>query len=491
MKYIVTLLICLFAVAPVASGEFTVTIDKDLDQISSGSAGTAGDSLWTSDATTVSLDATNSGKTVVMDGGATIDEGLTVGDYVYFGTDGEKVGSPEAGAVETASRGAVYTFTDTNDNGAADSPVFKIFTGITGVAGITNASAIFDIEKQGNCGIGDYDPDAMLEVSASAGASDLLKLSSNDDTDGDILTVLNNGNVGIGTSSPESTLHLRSAGTPVMTLQRSGSTANADLRFAHDDGEAFIGLDANNNFAINDVADLNSSPVATFDVSSGNVGIFDTTPDALLEVSASAGASDLLKLSSNDDTDGDLFVVKNNGNVGIGTVTPTAALEVVGDVVSSGEGTFSGVNITGTTAGTISSPNDISLTSNSGAGTIQVNGDITASGTLSAGINTLSVSGNTTLTAAQCLGTTVYCDGAATITLPAIAAGMSVEILTIGAAAISVDPNVSDKLWLEGTALDDGDKASNLTVSGDVAVFKYFSADGWYVASNSWTDGGA
>ncbi len=98
---------------------------------------------------------------------------------------------------------------------------------------------------------------------------------------------------------------------------------------------------------------------------------------------------------------------------------------------------------------------------------------------------------NQTLTVTECRGYVIYVTGAATITLPAIADGMSVTIITIGAVAVSVDPNASDLIYLDGTALDDGDKITNLSAAGDIAVLTYYSADGWYASTNGWTDGGA
>ena len=68
---------------------------------------------------------------------------------------------------------------------------------------------------------------------------------------------------------------------------------------------------------------------------------------------------------------------------------------------------------------------------------------------------------------------------------------MNVSVSTVGAVAVSVDANASDKIFLDGVALDDGDKITNLSTSGDVAVLTYYSADGWYASTNSWTDGGA
>jgi len=106
-------------------------------------------------------------------------------------------------------------------------------------------------------------------------------------------------------------------------------------------------------------------------------------------------------------------------------------------------------------------------------------------------VQTASYAANQTLTAAECNGYVVYVTGAATITLPPVADGMSVTILTIGNVAVSVDPNASDLIYLDGVALDDGDKITNGSASGDMAVLTYHSSVGWYAATNGWTDGGA
>jgi len=102
---------------------------------------------------------------------------------------------------------------------------------------------------------------------------------------------------------------------------------------------------------------------------------------------------------------------------------------------------------------------------------------------------TATYSSGQTLSAAECNGYVVYVTGAATIVLPAVAEGMSVTIITIGNVAVSVDPNASDKIWLDGVALDDGDKITNASTAGDIAVLTYYSADGWHASTNSWTDG--
>ena len=86
-------------------------------------------------------------------------------------------------------------------------------------------------------------------------------------------------------------------------------------------------------------------------------------------------------------------------------------------------------------------------------------------------------------------GGVIYVTGAATITIPAVADGASFTVITIGAVAVSVDPNAADLIMLDGTALADGDKVTNTSTAGDIAVFTYYDATGWYCASNTWTDG--
>ncbi|MDX9896613.1 MAG: hypothetical protein RBS34_14285 [Desulfofustis sp.] len=98
--------------------------------------------------------------------------------------------------------------------------------------------------------------------------------------------------------------------------------------------------------------------------------------------------------------------------------------------------------------------------------------------------------------AKEAYGGTIYVTGAATITAPAVATGMSFTVITIGAVAVSLDVNASDRMYLDGVALDDGDKATNTSTTGDMITCAYESAAGWYCASGSpdgdhWTDGGA
>lgn len=94
-----------------------------------------------------------------------------------------------------------------------------------------------------------------------------------------------------------------------------------------------------------------------------------------------------------------------------------------------------------------------------------------------------------TTSAQELWGGVIYVTGACTLTIPAVAAGQSFTVVTIGAVAVSVDPNASDLIYLDGTALSDGDKITNLSTAGDIAVFTYYDATGWSASTNGWTDG--
>ncbi len=81
--------------------------------------------------------------------------------------------------------------------------------------------------------------------------------------------------------------------------------------------------------------------------------------------------------------------------------------------------------------------------------------------------------------------------GAAVLAIPAVTNGDSFLVATQGAVAVSVDPNAADKIYLDGVALDDGDKITNLSTSGDAAFFwSRNDGTGWNALTNAWTDGG-
>ena len=109
-------------------------------------------------------------------------------------------------------------------------------------------------------------------------------------------------------------------------------------------------------------------------------------------------------------------------------------------------------------------------------------------------VQTHTITTDSTLAAGLMYGGIFYVTEAQTITLPAVAEGMNAVFITVGNVAVSIDVNGSDLMYLDGTALSDGDKATNTSTTGDMIVFTYFSSVGWYATSGSndgdrWTDG--
>lgn len=93
-----------------------------------------------------------------------------------------------------------------------------------------------------------------------------------------------------------------------------------------------------------------------------------------------------------------------------------------------------------------------------------------------------------TTSAQELWGGVIFVTAACTLTIPAVAAGQSFTVITEGAVAVSVDPNASDLIVLDGVALSDGDKITNLSTAGDMAVFVARDATGWSAQTNGWTD---
>ena len=100
--------------------------------------------------------------------------------------------------------------------------------------------------------------------------------------------------------------------------------------------------------------------------------------------------------------------------------------------------------------------------------------------------------GSGTLTRAQMSnGHRNNVNAAATLTALAVDTETNFEVYTIGAVAVSVKAEATDRWILDGTALDDADKATNLSTAGDALSCRYDSAAGATLSTNGWTDTGA
>jgi len=277
-----------------------------------------------------------------------------------------------------------------------------------------DTSAIY-IDSSQNVGINTTSPQALLDLSPSGSTDGLLISPDNDGYSGNLLqvnsmtttgvvTVLENGNVGIGTDTPASQLNIDApAGDDQLIQLDFDSGKQSRIHFNEASGQDWaLGVrGASDNFVFSTSSGVTANEKLVID-NTGNVGIGTTSPGNKLHVVgypniriSSSETDDTNKwgaiISSQYDTSaesegctllgidtnvadnivyigggrGDInsatdlkfytasnvatlggtarMVIDRSGNVGIGTVSPSATLDVSGDLAVSSNVTLSGL----------------------------------------------------------------------------------------------------------------------------------------------------
>jgi hypothetical protein len=169
---------------------------------------------------------------------------------------------------------------------------------------------------------------AFVQGGNSFGTTALLGTNDTQDlqleTSGSVrVHIGNNGNVGIGTTSPTQRLDVRNG-----FIQVSGSGASGYgylLNRAGQDTYSIRHLDG--GLTINNETD--SVKEMTF-LGNGNIGINKINPSARLEIRGSGATSATTALRVENSNASASLVVLDNGNVGIGTTSPSSKLHISG-----------------------------------------------------------------------------------------------------------------------------------------------------------------
>ena len=176
---------------------------------------------------------------------------------------------------------------------------------------------------------------ADIRIVPSAGAINVTGSADFRGTGGStILYLTGSGQIGAGTTNPDSEFHIVGSGTRFVTLDRSG-TRSYDL-----------GVNSSGTFLVTD----NTVSADRISLShSGSVGIGTTSPTQLLHlVNASGPVIRLVRSSNRFDIEADTnsagivsrdsatanFSITGFGNVGIGSASPAVPLDVVGKIRS-------------------------------------------------------------------------------------------------------------------------------------------------------------
>gem|GEM_PF-2301679 len=178
--------------------------------------------------------------------------------------------------------------------------------------------------------------DTQITYSDISASPVLPIFAANTPAKSDIFTILNNGNVGIGTTSPSQKLNVVGNGffSGNLNVGQTGSFGN--LRIGTTEDDLYTGLLVNNHATIDNI-NINQNEIYSSSSDLILTGGGSSTTRNYINLGNNAGGISLKADTSSaqnitlDARSNGGFILLNGGNVGIGITNPTSKLHVVGD----------------------------------------------------------------------------------------------------------------------------------------------------------------
>jgi len=275
-----------------------------------------------------------------------------LGDILFEGLD------VSGGGVVGGVYGKISSIADSNWDGVSGRGALLSFSTAQFNGTSVSLTEKMRITSSGNVGIGTTSPDRQFEVYGTNDGymkldggrtgnhgftlgSDTYGFIIYDDTASAYRFVIDqdSGNVGIGTDSPESKLHLATTGGSTLTIQNTTNSGNAALHFRdegnNDQFKVYYALAANRSYnlvngnGLTIYSSQSSSEIARFGNASngytnsyftGRVGIGTTSPGAKLDVNGDVQIKSA-NISNQENTDVDSAASEMVAQVAIATYT--------------------------------------------------------------------------------------------------------------------------------------------------------------------------